>query len=94
MNSLKPATITILYDQNLAKITGKRKETAVVNEGVNFLFFLLTIFQSYPKIQDQYPPGTLGLRVNGQPPNDFTTLKNGDVFQLDAFFTPKPPPLN
>jgi hypothetical protein len=94
MANPKPATITILYDQNLAKITSKRKETAVVNEGINFLFFLQTIFEAYPEIQDQYPPGTLGLLVNGQPPNDFTTLKNGDVFQLDAFFTPKLPPLD
>ncbi len=82
-NFPRPCKIKISYDDILQKITGKKEEEAIVSEGIPFMIFLGTIFSSYPEIELKYPPGALGFTVNGQPPDDFETLENGD----EVFFT-------
>ena len=47
------------------------------------MIFLGTVFSSYPEIELKYPPGMLGFTVNGQLPDDFEILENGD----EVFFT-------
>lgn len=82
---LKPITVTLLYDKKIRRITGKRSEPAVVNEGMPFILMLSFIFKSYPEIEKRYPPGTLGLKVNGKPPQDFDILSDGDKVELLGF---------
>ena len=74
----KPCKIKISYDETLQEITGRSEEEAIISEGMSFILFLGTIFSSYPAIELKYPPGTLGFTVNGQPPDDFDALENGD----------------
>ena len=82
----KSCKVRISYDKTLQKITGKKEEEAIVSEGIPFMIFLGTIFSSYPAIELKYPPGALGFTVNGQPPDDFGILNNGD----EIFFTASP----
>ena len=77
-NMPKPAWITISFDQNLQKITGKETEKSMISDGMPFLQFLFFLFSSYPEIQTTYPAGTLGFLVNGEPPREHTTLHDGD----------------
>ena len=78
MGELKPIKIKVFYDSNLEKITGKKEEPAIISEGMNFAFFLSTIFSSYPTIQEKYPPGTFGFLLNNKKPNGFEILSEGD----------------
>ena len=75
----KALSITITYDPNLQKITGKDKEVSITSEGTTFMQFLLFLFEAYPEIQTTYPPGKLGFTVNGNPPKNQDLLKDGDV---------------
>ena len=70
--------ITISYDPNLQKITGKESETSMSSEGVTFQQFLFFLFSSYSEIQSTYPPGKLGFLLNGEPPRLDTILRDGD----------------
>jgi hypothetical protein len=79
-------TITIRYDKYLQKITSVLSEPAVINKGMPFVMFLFTIFKSYPEIEKKYPAGTLGLMVNGKPPQDYDILQDGDIVFITSFF--------
>lgn len=78
----KSVGITVFYDKELNKITGKDKETVHINERMPFVLFLSTIFISYPAIQNKYPAGTLGFMVNGKPPLDFDQLQDKDIVKF------------
>jgi hypothetical protein len=54
------------------------KERAMVNRGCFFGFVLESVLISYTEIRKKYPPGVLGFTLNGQPPDAFTPLKDGD----------------
>jgi hypothetical protein len=80
-----PITVTAFYDKPLQKITGTKSDPIIVNTGMPFIILLSNIFASYPEIEKQYPPGTLGLLLNGKPPTDFDVLQDGDkVFLIGA----------
>lgn len=78
----KPQAITVMYDEHLRLITGKAAEECVVSEGAPFFFLLSSVFQSYPQIEEKYPPGVLGFTVNGEPPEVDTVLKDGDIIRF------------
>ncbi|RJQ25469.1 hypothetical protein C4577_05605 [Candidatus Parcubacteria bacterium] len=80
----KSITITLIYDSAVQKITNTPSEPSIVNEGMPFIMLLYFVFQSYPEIQEKYPPGTLGLLLNGKPPTDFDILQDGDKVELRA----------
>jgi len=80
----KPIKIQIIYDKELQKITGVASEEAVVSEGLNFLMMLKFIFDLYPKIFRQYPPGTMDLSLNGKRPTEFEILSDGDEIKLSV----------
>ena len=75
---LQPAFITISFDDNLQKITGKATEKSMISDGMPFMQFLFFFFESYPEIREAYPPGTLGFAVNGKSPQEDTKLHDGD----------------
>lgn len=77
-NFPEPIKITIYYDAALEAVTGKDKEAAWVSEEMPFSRFLSIIFASYPEIEERYPPGVLGFAINGRPPGELDTLKDGD----------------
>ncbi|MBU4484168.1 MAG: hypothetical protein L6300_05680 [Syntrophaceae bacterium] len=70
--------IDIYYDPGLQMITGKPKDRIIVSKGCPFLMMLHSVFVEYPEIYDRYPPGTLGLTLNGVSPDDFATLEEDD----------------
>ena len=74
-----PITLTIRFDRELQKITGKEERPVIMNEGAIFSFLLMSVFSEYPKIESKYPPGTLGLTINGEPPKLYSPLFDGDV---------------
>ena len=80
----KPIKVQIIYDKELQKITRVASEEAIVSEGLNFLMMLKFIFDSYPEIQKQYPPGSIGLRLNDRRPTEFEILNNGDEIGLSV----------
>lgn len=82
----KPIKIQIFYDRELRKITGVESEEAIVSEGLSFLLMLKTIFDSYPEIPRLYPPGSMGLMLNGRMPTDFDILEDGDKIKLSVSY--------
>lgn len=78
----KPIKVRIIYDKTLSKITGVNEEETIVSEGLIFILFLKFIFDSYPEITRKYPPGSLGLLLNGHAPTDYDVLKDKDEVSL------------
>jgi len=68
-NFPKPIKIKIFYDKDLKEITQKNSEESIVSEGIYFIDLLYFIFSSYPEISKIFPPGKLGLLLNGERPN-------------------------
>lgn len=83
----KPIKVQIVYDGELQKITGVEHEEALVSEGINFVMFLKFIFDSYPDIPKLYPPGSIGLKLNGKPPTEFEILNGGDKIELSVSYS-------
>lgn len=81
---MEPVNITVYYDKELQKITGTEKEPVVISSSAIFVYLLQVLFTSYPEIEKKYPPGTIGLLLNGRPPSEFDTFKNGDEVRLAA----------
>ncbi len=74
--------VTVTYSLALQEITGKAMESIMVAEGMPFMHFLLDIFEAYPEIEKRYPPGTVGMLVNDEPPTEDYLMKNGDTLTL------------
>lgn len=83
----EPIKVQIIYDTELQKITKVGREEAIVSEGLNFLMMLKFIFDSYPEIQKLYPPGSIGLKLNGKPPTEFEILNGGDKIELSVSYS-------
>lgn len=83
-NGLMPgsARIMVRYDQALQGIVGCSEEEAVISDEMLFVQFLQFLFSGYPQIEKQYPPGVLGFSVNGQPPSEWSVLRDGDVVEF------------
>lgn len=79
VNELKSCKIIVRYDKTLSKITHKKVEKCVVNDGLIFIMFLSFIFSSYPEIENQFPAGALAFTLNGEKPTEFITLCNNDI---------------
>ena len=82
----KPIKIQIIYDEKLQELTGVASEEATVSEGLNFLMMFKFIFDSYPEIQNQYPPGSIGLKLNNRRPTEFDILEDGDKIELSISY--------
>jgi len=88
MKSLpKSIKVRIVYDKELQKITKVKNEEAIISEGLNFLMMLKFIFDSYPEIPKQYPPGTIGLTLNGKPPLESKILNDEDRIELTVNYS-------
>ena len=81
-----PITITIQFDTELQKLTGKAGHPVVMSQGATFMFLLMSVMEEYPEIQNKYPPGTLGFTINEVPQKTYTPLLDGDV----VFFSVSP----
>lgn len=79
---IKQNKITIFYDTVLEEITGIPFEQAMNPEGFTFTDFLHSLFISYPDISKKIPPGKLGFLLNGNLPQAFDILRNGDKVEL------------
>ncbi|OGK09520.1 hypothetical protein A2767_03295 [Candidatus Roizmanbacteria bacterium RIFCSPHIGHO2_01_FULL_35_10] len=75
-------TITVQFDKKLEEITGYASFHSECSEELSFVQFLYFLFQSYPKIEQLYPPGTIGMTLNNLRPTDFSILHHGDVLKL------------
>jgi len=78
----KPVHICIQYRDGVERVTGKIQEDIIVSEGMVFVQLLQMIFTSYPEIEKHYPAGSLGLAVNGVPPDVYDELHENDVVLL------------
>ena len=74
--------VIVQFDKKLQKITGYDSFTSECSEGLTFLEFLYFLFESYPDIQNLYPPGTIGMTLNNLRPTDFSILSDGDIVKL------------
>ncbi len=82
MPGLKPVNITIKYEGAISSIIETSSESVVVSENVPFVFVLKSIFDSHPEIEPNFPPGSLSLLINDHMPDEFETLRGGDVITL------------
>lgn len=76
------ANVTIRFDERIGAVIGLREEPCVVRRGSLFIFALLWLFKLHPGLDRAFPPGALGLQINGTPPGDATTLENGDLIEF------------
>ncbi len=81
----KAMNIEVHYDKKLQEITGVAFEPVVISEGAVFMYLLHNIFMAHPGIAETYPPGALGLAVNGIPPREYSPLRDGDKVTLTVF---------
>ena len=78
-----PISVTVRYDAILQEITGTPSESVVMSSGSTFVNLLMNVFMARPGIQEKYPPGTLGLMVNGAPPRPYHLLSDGDIIDFE-----------
>ena len=78
----QPIHLKICYDLSLQKITGKALVDTVISNGSTFSYLLMNIFMEHPEIEIYYPPGTLGMTINGIPPKLDSPLSEGDMVEL------------
>ncbi len=78
----KALNIEVYYDEKLQEITGVAFEPVVISEGAVFMYLLHNIFMAHPGIAEAYPPGALGLAINGVPPRGHSPLFDGDKVTL------------
>jgi len=74
-----PINIEVRYDETLQKMTGTASEPVTMSEGATFAYLMQNIFMAHPDIPEKYPPGTLGMDINGHPPRPHSPLFDGDV---------------
>lgn len=74
----KPITLTLCYDKELQKITGRAEHPAMMSMGATFGFLLHSVLAEYPEITKRYPPGVLGFTVNDTLPKIYSPLFDGD----------------
>ncbi len=74
--------IHVVYKGLIVDVTGKTTDDIVVSEGFVFIELLQQIFISYPEIEKRFPPGSLGLLINGKPPAVQDILHEGDEVVL------------
>lgn len=84
MPKLKSIKITVYSNSQLQKITKTKKGEMMISENMIFILLLRIIFSTYPKIFKLYPPGTLGLLLNGKPPKESEFLANGDKINISV----------
>ena len=75
----KPIFIKITYDEELQKITGTKEDPTYMSQGSMFIYLLQNVFMTYPEIEKNYPPGSLGFTINDIPPNVYSPLFDGDI---------------
>ncbi|MBU4331619.1 hypothetical protein KKD19_06040 [Patescibacteria group bacterium] len=78
--------VKIFYKGEIAKITGKDFEEVIFGgENPVFADVLDFLFHTYPELEKKYPAGVLGFTLNGQPPQTFEPLREGDVVKFKKF---------
>ncbi len=80
----KPMSVEVWYDKKLQSITGTEFEPVIMGEGSSFLYLLQNIFMVHPQLEKKYPPGALGLTINGVPPRQHSVLFDGDKIMVTA----------
>jgi hypothetical protein len=83
-NMLKPLRVEIFYDAKLQEITGVASEPMLISEGATFSYLLQNVFMAHPKIIETYPPGAIGIVVNGYPPKTYSPIFDGDKVEFTA----------
>ena len=75
-------SVVITYDKAIQGITGISEEIVSLAPGASFAFLLNRVFIKHPRIMDAYPPGVLGMTLNGRPPEPLDRLGNRDRVHL------------
>ena len=74
--------VMVKYDDFVQKVTGTEREGITVDGELPFLHFLAGLFRMRPEIEDTFPPGVLGMALNGEAPKLTTVVTDGDVVDL------------
>lgn len=80
--------IRIMYDDTIQQVTGVAEDISYASPGAPFLLILDSILVEHPEIRKRFPPGVLGIEVNGGRPDVDTMLQDGDRIHL---LIPDPP---
>ena len=78
----KPAHVTVRYHGPLQEITGNFQNDILISGQLPFVQFLHFVFSNYPEIEQKYPPGVLGFKVNNQLPKEHSKLRDGDLVEF------------
>lgn len=80
--------IRITYDETIQRLTNVAEDISYASPGASFLMILNSILFEHPEIRKKFPPGVLGIELNGGRPAADTLLQDGDRIHL---LIPKPP---
>ncbi|OGH59041.1 MAG: hypothetical protein A3G34_01790 [Candidatus Lindowbacteria bacterium RIFCSPLOWO2_12_FULL_62_27] len=80
--------IRITYDETIQNLTGVAEDISYASPGAPFLMVFNSILFEHPEIRKKFPPGVLGIELNGGRPDVDTLLKDGDRIHL---LIPSPP---
>lgn len=80
--------IRITYDKTIQDVTGVAEDISYASPGAPFGMVFNSILFEHPEIRKKFPPGVLGIELNGLPPDVDTPLRDGDRIHL---LIPKPP---
>lgn len=77
--------IIVKYDKELEEITGTKESTVMMSGGATLMYLLQNIFMAHSEIEEKYPPGTIGISINGIPPTTNALLMDGDIVTFSVF---------
>ena len=80
--------IRITYDETIQRLTGVAEDISYASPGAPFVMVFNSILFEHPEIQKNFPPGVLGIELNGGRPDVDTLLQDGDRIHL---LIPNPP---
>jgi hypothetical protein len=88
INRAKYVTVRLKYDEALARLTGQREEDLTLPRGQSFTAVLLFLLDAYPEIEERYPPGRLGILLDGQAPGPLDRIERDAVVEFTAVEAP------
>lgn len=80
--------IRITYDETIQEFTNVAEDISYASPGAPFLMVFNSILFEHPEIQKNFPPGVLGIELNGGRPDVDTMMQDGDRIHL---LIPDPP---
>lgn len=85
--TLPAINIHLYFDDEIAETTGDHYMKIILSPDTSITMLLYFLFQSYPELEQKFPPGIFAFRVNRLRPYEHQLMQNDD--RVDFYiFTP------